>query len=226
MGCTGPLRWWLGLQYAQHHSADGVVVGLAGEHAVIHFLIVVAVAGELELALAGRRLGGMSGGPGALIEVIALDVDLPNTAAVGLADQEAVVGSKFAHRFKIFDGIDTMGAYREHFKEKAGGLARVGRPGGVELAEKGAFLIALLLIAGGGVGGDQGGMNLPALGIELVSAFGKLHGERCFINLESSGRSKLRSGGVLRIGLESLLEVGKGLARLIRLESGEARCEC
>ena len=91
----------------------------------------------------------------------------------------------------------------------------------MELGELGALVIALLLLAGGGVGGDQRGVDLPALRVELTGFFGVLDGEGSVVLLEGGGGGVEGGDGVVGIGGENLLKIGEGLVGMVGLEGGE-----
>ena len=207
------------MQDGYDHGAELVVVGFAGVCAIVGGSVGV---GELEVAFAVGGLGGVGLFPRFFVEVVALDVDFAIGVIGGVVDEEAVVRVEFADGFEILDRAYLVGAGLKHFEEKAAGFAGVGRAGGVELGELGSFSIALRFVAGGGVGGNEGGVDFPALGIELASFLGVLNGEGSVVLLKGGGGGVEGCDGVVGIGLEDLLEVGEGLSRLVGLERGES----
>jgi hypothetical protein len=47
-------------------------------------------------------------GPGGLVQVITLDIDLPDTPALCIAQEETIVDMKFADRGKVFDCVNRI----------------------------------------------------------------------------------------------------------------------
>ncbi len=64
-----------------------------------------------------------------------------------------------------------------------------------------------------GVGGDQGGVDLPVLRVELAGFFGVLDGQRSLIELDGGRGGEQVGGGVVGVGLQSLLKICERLAR-------------
>lgn len=228
-------RQQLGLEDGDDLGAEGVVVVAAGEEAVVGFLSGVVAAVDLELAEAGGGFSAVRLGPRGLVEVVALDVDFPEArAAGGAADEKAIVRAELADGLEVLDRVDVIrrgGAggravnHGKHLEEEAVGIAGIGCARGVQLAEQGAEGIALRLVAGGGIGSDERGVNFPVPGIELAGFFRVLDGEGTVVQLERSSGSVeigLRAGGVRG---EDMLEIGESLVGLVGVERGEAGAE-
>src|SRR5579862_4963110 len=108
-------------------------------------------------------------GPRILIEVVTLDIDLPDSFTCRIADDKAVIDMKLFDRAEVLDGFNFVLLDGKHLEQKPSGLHSIWRVWViVEFAQYLTFFIPLLLFARGGVGRDQRGVNLPVVWIEIA----------------------------------------------------------